>query len=512
MVKVVCVVDKVGTALDRLAKGMAPYHKNIEYHVVDVHPKRPDPSQLAEFEKHLDADIFDFQYFRTAQLLMKMYDLKGKKILTHNNPYSIHESNWEDFDFVVANNLSIEKELVTITTKPVEYIPLTVDTDFWQFNPDWKPNNKVLMVANRIESKKGVKEVAQACKKAGAEFHLVGAISDAEYFREVLQSTEVHFYQQITDDELRKLYHSCSLHICNSVDNFESGTLPILEAMLCGTPVLTRNVGHVPDLYNGENLVLNENPTNDVDSLADLIKSTLEDANKLQDLREKAWQTAKNRSHERRAYSYQGLYRKVLFDQRPVTIIMPVSDKPEITEESVKAIEDQTYKNIELIMINDGELPQPTANVPFFRYMENYGSDYGLARARNKGIVESTGEIIIFCDQRIVMEPNAVEEFVNHLAPRIWLYGSKGVKKEFVENFSAIHRDEIVRMGMFNERINLYGGMSQEIRVRARYQGIKTEYLDSARAKQIGKSSNKHRRKQEIIRMKNMLWKMGLEQ
>lgn len=163
-------------------------------------------------------------------------------------------------------------------------------------------------------------------------------------------------------------------------------------------------------------------------------------------------------------------------------------------------------------MINDGELPQPTANVPFFRYMENYGSDYGLARARNKGIVESTGEIIIFCDQRIVMEPNAVEEFVNHLAPRIWLYGSKGVKKEFVENFSAIHRDEIVRMGMFNERINLYGGMSQEIRVRARYQGIKTEYLDSARAKQIGKSSNKHRRKQEIIRMKNMLWKMGLEQ
>lgn len=511
MIKVVCVVDKVGTALDRLAKGVAPYHKNIEYHVVDVHPKRPDVKQLMEFEQHLDADIFDFQYFRTAQMLMKQYDLKGKKILTHNNPYSIHEDTWNEFDYVVANNLSMEKDLVGITAQPVEYIPLTVDADFWAFKPDWTPNNRVLMVANRIESKKGVKEVAEACKKIGAEFHLVGAISDAEYFHEVLQHG-VNFHQQISDKELRDLYHSSSLHICNSVDNFESGTLPILEAMLCGTPVLTREVGHVPDLYNGENMIINKELPNNVEHLSDLIKETLEDTEKLKDTRDKAWQTAKTRNHERRAYSYQKLYRKVLFpDQQSVSVIMPVYKKPDITYQSLEAIENQTYKNLEVIMINDGEEDQPRDRVPFFRYIENNQNDYGLARARNRGIIEATGDIIVFCDQRIVMEPDAIEQFVKHLAPRVWLYGTKGVKKEFVENFSCIYRDEIVRMGMFNERINLYGGMSQCIRNRARYQGIKTEYLEAAKAKQIGKSSNKHRRRGEIIKMKNLLWKIGLE-
>ena len=47
MLKVLCVVDKEGTALDRLAKGVAKYHENIDYNVVSVHPKRPDGACLA---------------------------------------------------------------------------------------------------------------------------------------------------------------------------------------------------------------------------------------------------------------------------------------------------------------------------------------------------------------------------------------------------------------------------------------------------------------------------------
>lgn len=61
MLKVLAVVDKTGTALDRLAKGVVQYHSNLDYSVVDVHPKRPDDSQLARFEELArEADIIDF--------------------------------------------------------------------------------------------------------------------------------------------------------------------------------------------------------------------------------------------------------------------------------------------------------------------------------------------------------------------------------------------------------------------------------------------------------------------
>lgn len=516
MLKVVNVVDKRGTALDRLAKGAIPYMKNVEYHVVDVHPKRPSVDQLLKFEELAkDADLIDYMYFRTAETLRARYDwLKDKpSILTHHNPYSITESDWNDYDLVIGCNETIAKALGEITTQPVEYVPLTVDTDFWTFNTEWSPSNRVIMVANRIESKKGILEVAQACHKIGAKFVLVGAVSDMEYYHEIIRTGNVEVAEKVSDVELKRLYYGATVHVCNSVDNFESGTLPILEAMLCGVPVLTRLVGHVPELNNGENMVIQESPKENVDDIADALDKMLSDPEKLRTMRDKAWQTAKARSNERRAYIYQKLYRQVLFpDQRSVTVITPVCDKPEITIENVEAVANQTYRNIEHILVNDGREDQPTPKSALGRVLQNYQGDYGLARARNKALIEATGEIIVFADQRIVMEPDAVEKFVDNLQPGKWLWGQKnGIKKEFVENFSCVERESVIRRGMFNERIEQYGGMSQYIRSMAKLNGMRLEYTESAKAKQIGKSSNRNRRRSEIIKSKSQLWKMGLE-
>lgn len=515
MLKVRAVTDKTGTAIDRLAKGLIPYMQNIDYEVIDVHPKRPSLDQLKTFEiETKDVDLIDYQYFRTAEMLREKYSwLKDKpSMLTHYNPYSITESDWNEYDLVIGCNKNIAEKLGENTVN-TEYVPLTIDTEFWTYNPDWSPSNKVLMVANRIESKKGILEVALACKKIGARFVLVGSISDGEYYHEVIRTGGVEFHQKISDEELRKLYHNCTIHVCNSVDNFESGTLPMLEAMLCGTPVLTRRVGHVPDLNNGENMVIHDGAKDDVDAIASKLKEMLDESEKLKQMRDKAWQTAKTRSNERRAFIYQKLYRQVLYpEQQSVTVIMPVFERPEITQESIKAIENQTYKNIELIVINDAEPENIEANTPLFRFIQNGQGDYGLARARNKAIIEATGDILVFCDQRMVMEPNAIEEFVKHLQRSKWIYGQKnGIRKEFVENFSCVYRDEIIRRGMFCERIDEYGGMSQYTRSIAKLNGMTLEYIESAKAQQIGKSSNRNRKRDEIIRIKTKLWKMNFE-
>lgn len=522
MLKVVCVVDKDGTALDRLGRGVAKYHGNLNYKVLPVHPKRPDAKQLADFEREaIDADIIDYQYYKSAEMLRSRYAwLKDKKsILTHNNPYGVEDSTWNDYDLNVGNNSYIYHRLGKITDAPVEYIPLTVDTDFWQYNPDWEPNNNVIMVANRIESKKGILPVAIACAELGIKLHLVGAVSDAHYMDAIAKTGWTRFYEQISNEELRQLYYKSSLHICNSVDGFESGTLPILEAMLCGVPVMTRKIGHVPELYNGENMVIYDGDPEDVEAITQLLQQTMADKKQLLQMRDKAWNSAKVRSHERRAYMYQKLYRQVLHpNQTPVSIVLTIYDKPEIIRKSLDAISKQTYRNIELIVADDN----PESNFGIVKEMASYvdfpvkymhtarrENDYGLARARNMATIEATGEIMVYMDQRQVPDPDAVKMFVENIKPNYWLYGNKGVRKEFVENFSAVYRTDAIRVGMFNERIDKYGGASEELRKRIRSSGISTEFVESAKANPTGKSSNRNRKRQEIIAMKNRIFKMG---
>lgn len=522
MLKVVAIVDKEGTALDRLAKGVSKYHTNLDYSVVAVHPKRPDPQQLAILAAHANtADILDFQYFRTAEKVLEQFPhYQDKKlILTHNNPYSIYEYKWERYDMVVANNQTMKQNLEEHAERDIEHIPLAADTDQWTFNTEWQPSKRILMVANRIEGKKGIAPVAQACSELGLQFVLVGNVSDRNYFYEVMQAGgSIEFNENVTDDELRTLYHSAALTVCNSIDNFESGTLPILESMLCGTPVLTRNVGHVPDLFNGENLKINESDPEDVDNLKKLISALLSDPKALEAQRQSAWNTAKNFNFERRAYLYQKLYRAVLSDFEAVSVVMPVSDRPDVMRKAMNAVAAQDWPNLELIICDDAgtnkEVVDDFAKTVSFpvRYIDvASGDSYGLARARNHGIIEATGETVVFCDERMVMEPDAISKFMANAEFNTWLYGDKNTsKKDFVENFSAIKRQDIINMGMFNERIDRYGGMSQEIRARAKVQGVKNKYVPEAKAIPGAKSSNRNRKRQDIIAMKNLLFKVNL--
>jgi hypothetical protein len=287
--------------------------------------------------------------------------------------------------------------------------------------------------------------------------------------------------------------------------------------MLCGVPVLTRNVGHVPDLYNEENMVVYRGNNEDTVSIRQELERMLSDTKKLDVMRERAWQTAKTRNFERRAYTYQKLYRKVLSSAPSVSVIVPINDNPEVIRACLNAIANQDYPNFEVLVCDDSSENRTltsdfarTAHFPV-KYIDTIGYGYGLARARNLGIVEATGDIIVFCDQRQIMEPNAITEFVKHLVPKTWVYGDKGrTKPEFVENFSAIYRDEIIRAGMFMERITQYGGMTQEVRSRTRMQGIKHVYVESAKATAMGKSSKTEQRRLDIIKSKNLLFKLGL--
>ena len=105
------------------------------------------------------------------------------------------------------------------------------------------------------------------------------------------------------------------------------------------------------------------------------------------------------------------------------------------------------------------------------------------------------------------MDSKAVEEFVKAWLPRIWLWGIKDESpKGFIENFSCIERRELIKGGMFNERMDTYGGMSQEIRERFSSR-LDFQLVNSAKAT-ASRAKGKAGRRKDIIESKLKLFKL----
>jgi len=523
--RVLTITITPGSAVDRLAEMVKKYNEHLFIDILPFHPKRFSEDDLRVFEEKAEqADIIDFQYWKSAVVLLERFpSLRDKrKILTHHNPYNLHERNWEEFNAVVASNKSIEKELKTIPEckDNVYYIPHAVDLDFFEFNHNYTDEKVVGMVAFRIEKNKGIKEVAQVCKELGYKFLLVGRISKPSYFKEIIEvNPDIDFREEVSDEELRDAYREMAVYVFNSVDNFESGSLPVLEAMSMGVPVLARNIGLVPDIYNEKNMVVREGKHNDLEDLKNELRILMENKEKRLEIRKNAWHTVRNFSHRKRARLYAKLYNTVLFDEPLVSVVIPTYNRKEQVIEILKALNEQTYENIEAIVADDNSTDGTESAVKKFRekvrypikYISTERDGYNLAMARNMAVVEAEGEVIVFCDSRLKPHSDAIYQFVKQVIrdkEKIWYFGDKGAgKRSFVENFSAIRRSHFIRAGMFCERITRYGGMTQEVSTRFKSQGFKFRYLPFARAKEI-LSSKAENRTGDIWKSKFQLWKM----
>lgn len=530
--KILLVAEKEGTAIHKLCQmtaKAAPWH---EYKIVCVHPKRPNVQQLQAFEEGFKwCDVVDFRYWRTAEMLKGMFTISKPNLLTHYNPYDLTRAPWQGY----GKNIVVNNEQRHKLRGLAKLVPLPVDLDFWEY-PQEGAHQKtyhVIMVANRIEGKKGVREVAQACFELGLNMALVGSISDPTYFEELMEKygKNISFFQQIPDEDLRQLYYNSMIHVCNSIDNFESGTMPILEAMSCGTPVLTRRVGHVPDLFNGRNMIVRKGESNDVDDLKANLTNLINDPIAQKELRYEGRFSLRYQGLEIYGMRYSKIYHEIAHKEPLVSIIMPVAEHIDSWKQTLAGILSQTYPSIELLICDDGEaenLPfieeiRKTTSIPikYFKtatYTVNANPNsidslikktYGLARARNKGILEAEGKYLCFIDERMIPDTYAVEKFAERIKERTWLWGIKDdVKKGFVENFSFIERQDIISFGNFNEMISQYGGMTQEVRKRAELNKIKFEMVEEAKAKTSHKSRNRWMKNKDIAKSKTQCYKL----
>ena len=96
-----------------------------------------------------------------------------------------------------------------------------------------------------------------------------------------------------------------------------------------------------------------------------------------------------------------------------VSVIIPCYNVEKTVLKALKSVENQTYKNIEIVIVDDGSTDDSfnivnnhpsSANIRIIR-QENKGA----SAARNTGIMEAKGDYIAFLDADDVLVPNAIE-------------------------------------------------------------------------------------------------------
>jgi glycosyltransferase involved in cell wall biosynthesis len=98
-----------------------------------------------------------------------------------------------------------------------------------------------------------------------------------------------------------------------------------------------------------------------------------------------------------------------------VTIIVPTYERPIATEKCVKNLLKQTFKNFEIIIIDDSSKKNyKIKNTDKIRYIKTERR-LGLGRGKNLGIKLAKGNIILVVDDDIILKPNYIEILVKTL-------------------------------------------------------------------------------------------------
>ena len=134
--------------------------------------------------------------------------------------------------------------------------------------------DKYILFVGTIEPRKNIINLIKAYKKSGTDLILAivgkkGWMSDS-IIKEITSDNRILWLDTVGSKDLPALYSMADLFVYPSL--YEGFGLPVLEAMACGTPVITSNVSSLPEVA-GDAAVLVD-PDN-ADAIACAIKNIL---------------------------------------------------------------------------------------------------------------------------------------------------------------------------------------------------------------------------------------------
>lgn len=120
-------------------------------------------------------------------------------------------------------------------------------------------------------------------------------------------------------------------------------------------------------------------------------------------------------------------------DNVKISIIVPIYNAAQYLQACIDSLVDQTWKDIEIILINDGSTDNSEEICKTYlsdsRVIYRYQKNAGVSAARNAGLSLATGEYICFVDSDDWLELDALERLQNETADIVIYNFFHGEKK-----------------------------------------------------------------------------------
>ncbi|WP_370839403.1 glycosyltransferase family 2 protein [Intestinibacter bartlettii] len=131
-----------------------------------------------------------------------------------------------------------------------------------------------------------------------------------------------------------------------------------------------------------------------------------------------------------------------------LSIIIPIYNVEKYLEKCIKSIINQTYRNLEIILINDGSIDESAKICGKYKEQDNRiifinKKNGGAASAKNEGLKVAKGDYIAFVDSDDFIEPDMIEYMVNTIKK----YNSDIIQCSFIniyKNTEKFKQDKIV--------------------------------------------------------------------
>lgn len=122
-----------------------------------------------------------------------------------------------------------------------------------------------------------------------------------------------------------------------------------------------------------------------------------------------------------------------------ISVIIPNYNYAEFVDEAIESVLSQTYKKIEIIVVDDGSTDNS------MDILSSYSSEItlvsqsnsGVSSARNAGLAKATGEYVCFLDSDDIWFPNKIEIQISHLLNNTMACVYTGIQL-FEENIGVV--------------------------------------------------------------------------
>ncbi len=310
-----------------------------------------------------------------------------------------------------------------------------VDLTEYKRSPQKESKQTSYLYAGRVIPDKGVKELLSAFilfynqldqkEKENVKLDIVGFSGiDADYENEIKKIAgsypNITCKDQIPKEQMADLYDQADVVVMPTLVE-ESFGLVALETMAKGKALITTNSGALPEVI-ADTAIIVDKSMDIVKPLSDAMMKLYRDVDYRNALGEAAYKRSRNDIFDISIY-YQGFLDIINNDitDEKISVIVPVYNVAEYLGKCVDSIMGQTYKNLEILLVDDGSKDNSGEICDEYALKDSrirviHQKNGGLSAARNTGLNAASGEYVFFCDSDDYIELDALEKLHSKLA------------------------------------------------------------------------------------------------